>query len=186
MFDKSDWVGLLAWVGFALLVPAALVRRKAIGYSYRGLVKPFLAPPGWLFPVAWTLVYALSGIASFMAWRAGPGESWDDREGTYRDALGLYVAQHLCMSLWPALFFSRGWVGVAFFDIVTALSLAIPALVFFVELDVLAGALFVPCLVWQFYVACVNMGIWYLNGAFLPSLPVHPPGATSLAAQSRV
>ena len=33
----------------------------AIGYS--NLVKPILSPPGYLFPIVWTILYILMGIS---------------------------------------------------------------------------------------------------------------------------
>ena len=34
------------------------------------MAKPPLAPPQWLFPVAWTALYILMGIASYLIWTA--------------------------------------------------------------------------------------------------------------------
>ena len=31
--------------------------------DYNQLVQPPLAPPGWLFPVMWTIIYLLMGIS---------------------------------------------------------------------------------------------------------------------------
>ena len=33
--------------------------------------KPPLAPPAWLFPVAWTILYTLMGLASYFIFYAG-------------------------------------------------------------------------------------------------------------------
>lgn len=30
--------------------------------------QPPLAPPAWLFPVAWTILYILMGVACFLVW----------------------------------------------------------------------------------------------------------------------
>ena len=32
--------------------------------TYGGLVKPPFSPPGWVFPVAWTILYILMGIGA--------------------------------------------------------------------------------------------------------------------------
>ena len=37
------------------------------------ITKPPLSPPGWLFPVAWTILYALMGIGSAMIWLSAEG-----------------------------------------------------------------------------------------------------------------
>lgn len=33
--------------------------------TYSNLNTPLLAPPGWLFPIVWTLLYILMGISSY-------------------------------------------------------------------------------------------------------------------------
>ena len=35
--------------------------------TFNSITKPALAPPGWLFPVVWTILYILMGIASYLA-----------------------------------------------------------------------------------------------------------------------
>ena len=42
--------------------------------DYAGMAKPPLAPPGWLFPVAWTLLYLLMGLASWLVVGAAASE----------------------------------------------------------------------------------------------------------------
>jgi tryptophan-rich sensory protein len=42
---------------------------------YRALAKPSFQPPAWIFGPAWTLLYALMGLAAWRVWqrRAAPG-----------------------------------------------------------------------------------------------------------------
>ena len=35
--------------------------------AFEALNQPPLSPPGWLFPVVWTVLYVLMGIASYLA-----------------------------------------------------------------------------------------------------------------------
>ena len=39
--------------------------------AFATLNHPPLSPPGWLFPVVWTVLYALMGIASYLACASG-------------------------------------------------------------------------------------------------------------------
>ena len=42
--------------------------------QYGVLVQPPLAPPAWIFPVAWTILYALMGWASLRVRQSGSPE----------------------------------------------------------------------------------------------------------------
>ena len=34
--------------------------------EFNNLTKPFLAPPGFVFPIVWTILYVLMGIGSYL------------------------------------------------------------------------------------------------------------------------
>ena len=53
---------------------------------YRELAKPALNPPGWVFPIAWTALYVMMGLALAMILNA--------RGSRYRGlAIGLFAVQ---------------------------------------------------------------------------------------------
>ena len=64
--------------------------------TFAHLKKPAFAPPGWVFPVAWTLLYILMAISAAMIAGEGTKES--------RDALFTYWAQ-LFVNFWWSIFF---------------------------------------------------------------------------------
>lgn len=47
----------------------ALFTFKAISSWYQFLIKPSFSPPNWLFGPAWTILYILMGISSFLIWQ---------------------------------------------------------------------------------------------------------------------
>ena len=36
--------------------------------QFASMIKPPLSPPAWLFPVAWTILYTLMGISSYLVY----------------------------------------------------------------------------------------------------------------------
>ena len=65
---------------------------------YEQINKPFLAPPGWLFPVAWTILYALMGYGSWLCLQAPiPRRT---------PALLIYGIQLAINFIWPIIFFN--------------------------------------------------------------------------------
>ena len=64
---KIKWKPLLICVAIPLAVGglAALLTGDSMSV-FSELEKPPLSPPGWLFPVVWSILYILMGIASYL------------------------------------------------------------------------------------------------------------------------
>ena len=60
--------------------------------AFATLNQPPLSPPGWLFPVVWTVLYALMGIASYLA-SASDAEQEEKRGALW--AYGIPVADRV-------------------------------------------------------------------------------------------
>lgn len=122
---------------------------------YEGLVKPAFAPPPWLFPVAWTLLYAAMATAMWFVLRA---------QGRDRFILlGLYVAQLAVNLFWPYLFFVQQALGLAFFWLILLWMLAAIMLCQFFRESKVAGWLLVPYQLWLTFAAVLNFCIARLN-----------------------
>lgn len=119
--------------------------------EYADMYKPPLAPPGWVFPIVWTILYILMGIA---AWRVFESQGQDKRL-----ALSLYGNQLLLNIVWPLLFFDLktyflafGWLLLLGFFIYLTIRQFLP-------LDRKAGLLLVPYLVWVAFAGYLNLAI---------------------------
>ena len=75
---------------------------------FAALEQPPLSPPGWVFPVAWTVLYLLMGLASFLVWKSAAPPAQKKR------ALTLYGVQLAANFVWPLLFFNLGACLAAF------------------------------------------------------------------------
>jgi tryptophan-rich sensory protein len=62
--------------------------------------KPPLSPPAWLFPVAWSILYVLMGIAFYRVWTA---VTTNEKR---KEAFLFYFAQLLFNFFWPIIFFN--------------------------------------------------------------------------------
>ena len=144
-------------IGIALAVGglSALLSRNGMA-AYRDLTRPVLSPPGFLFPVVWTVLFVLMGTGAALVWRAGRTES--------RAALRLYAAQLLVNFFWPIFFFSLGWRLFAFLWLLLLLALVGQMIRRFYAIRPLAAYLQVPYLLWLCFAAYLNVGIWLLNG----------------------
>lgn len=122
---------------------------------YNRLQAPPLAPPGWVFPVVWTVLYILMGVAAGLVARSEDVDK--DR------ALSLYYLQLGINVVWPLLFFRLEWIGVA---AVWLLLLALAVFATWRQFRVIhptAGWLLVPYLLWCLFALYLNIGFVILN-----------------------
>lgn len=153
-------LGYLA-LAVALVLAASFLGQIATmrGLSpwYAGLVKPAFTPPNAVFPIAWSLLYALMAWAFWRILRIRPGA-----EGR-QAAIVLFSGQLALNALWSWAFFgfANPLAGLA---VILALEVAILAtLLAFLRLDRLAGLLLAPYLAWVAYAGVLNGTIWWLN-----------------------
>ena len=125
--------------------------------SFKNLEKPPLSPPGWLFPVAWTILYLLMGFASYLVYTANAP--------TYKknSALLFYCLQLFFNFMWSIIFFRFEAYLFAFIWLVILWLLIIITTVRFYETRKLAGILMVPYLLWVTFAGYLNLGIYILN-----------------------
>jgi tryptophan-rich sensory protein len=137
-------------------MPGVFGSRFVPGAWYEALDKPLGTPPGWVFPVVWTALYAAMGVALFLALRAAPA-------GALKVPLALFATQLVLNGAWSWLFFGLQRPGLAAVEIVLLWLLIVASTVSFWRLTVAAGALLVPYLLWVGYATYLNLGLWLLN-----------------------
>lgn len=149
---------LLVFVGICLAVEfiSGLATRQSVSTWYVTLNKPSWTPPGWVFPIVWTVLYISMGVAAWLVWqrRPAPGVSV---------GLALFSLQLVLNGCWSFVFFGQRQVGLALVNIVLLLLALLATLVSFWLVRPLAGALLVPYAVWAAFASALNYSIWRLN-----------------------
>ena len=146
-------------VPFVLLLGLASGRLVPSGEEnlwYQMLRKPAETPPGWVFPVAWTTLYILMGLALAMIVNAR-GARWRG------PALALFAAQLAANLAWSPLFFGAHQVFWALVLIVAILVLACATTIVFGRVRKAAAWLMVPYLVWLSFASILNYKIDRMN-----------------------
>ena len=119
--------------------------------------KPPLAPPAWLFPVVWTLLYVLMGISSYLILTS------DAEFEEIAQAMRIYVYQLVVNFLWPTFFFNFRWYLFSFFWLVLLWVLVFVMIRRFYTISKPAAFLNIPYLIWLTFAGYLNFGIWWLN-----------------------
>lgn len=124
---------------------------------YQAFRRPPLSPPGWVFPVVWTILYLLMGYSAYRIGRSGASRADQAR------ALAIYAFQLAVNFLWPIIFFSLQMLLTAFLVLVLLWLLILATMVLFSPIDQTAGTLLLPYLLWVTFAGYLNYGIYLLN-----------------------
>lgn len=149
---------LIKSIALPLLVGAVsgLLSRNAME-NFQSLIRPPLAPPGWLFPVVWTILYILMGYSSYLI------QISDADKEMKSNALMLYNYQLIVNFLWPIFFFNFGWYFFALLWLILLWLLVFLMIRSFLKISKKAAYLNIPYLIWLTFAAYLNAGIWLLN-----------------------
>ena len=152
------WKKLLPCLALPLAVGglSAFLVRGGMG-DYSALTLPPLSPPGWLFPMVWTVLFLLMGTASYLA-----SVSRGPKRPVQR-ALRLYAMQLAVNFLWPILFFGLRRYLLSFFWLFLLWLLIIRMMFLFFRLSRPAGLLLLPYLLWVTFAGYLNLGVYLLN-----------------------
>ena len=149
---------LLKFIAIPLIVGglAALLTNDSMNI-FKSLEKPPLSPPGWLFPVVWTILYTLMGISAYLI-AIGNAAPIDKAK-----ALAIYTYQLIVNFLWSIFFFNFEWYLFSFIWIILLWILVLLMIQGFYKINRTAAYLNIPYLIWITFAAYLNFGIWWLN-----------------------
>lgn len=156
-------------VPFVLLLGFTSARLAPAGSGnawYAALTKPEITPPDWAFPVAWTVIYVLLGLALAMIIHA--------RGSRMRGpAIAVFALQLIVNLAWSPVFFGMHQVTWALVIVGLMAALTVVMIVLFGRVRTLAAVLLLPYVAWLGFAGYLNYQIMDLN-----------PGAETLAPSS--
>lgn len=119
--------------------------------KYKDMYKPPLSPPGWVFPVAWTVLYVLMAVAAWRVYRA------DGPDG--RAALKWYIAQLAVNAVWPLLYFRFQAYLLSLAWLVLLWYLVYETVKSFYRIDPTAGKMMTLYLAWVTFAGYLNLAV---------------------------
>ena len=123
--------------------------------EFASINQPALTPPPWLFAVAWTILYILMGISSYII-------RTYDKEQT-KNAIAFYTLQLAVNVTWPLIFFGAKAYLFAFIWLLILWALTIAMIFTFSRINKTAALLQIPYIVWLTFAAYLNFGVYVLN-----------------------
>ena len=125
--------------------------------TFSRVIKPPLSPPGILFPIVWTVLYTLMGIASYLI------ISSDAAKEDVQNAIFVYALQLGINFFWSIFFFNLQWYLFSFFWLLLLWTFILYTKVVFYRISKPAAYLLIPYLLWVTFAGYLNLGIAILN-----------------------
>ena len=135
---------------------SALLTKNTMA-NFEMLNQPALTPPPELFPVVWTILFILMGIASYLVYES------DANANMINSALRLYAIQLIMNFCWSIVFFNLGWYLFAFVWLILLWLVILVTTWMFYKISKPAAYMMVPYVLWVTFAAYLNFMIWRLN-----------------------
>ncbi len=148
---------LLPLVGGSIITLFTINAQEA----FSSFKQPPLAPPAWLFPVAWTILYILMGVASYLIYRVRAVKAAEKR--LKRAELWLFYVQLLFNFVWTLLFFNANLKFFAFGWLVAMWIMILALMIMCFRNRRAAMWLLLPYLLWVTFAGYLNLAIAILN-----------------------
>lgn len=144
-------------IPLAVGIVAGLLTRSSTEEFMSTVNKPVFMPPSRLFPVAWTILYVLMGIAAYLI------ETTPYNAAKKKSALTTYYASLFFNFCWPFIFFSFGLYLIAFLWLLVLLLLVITYTLKYFKINKTAAYLNIPYILWLAFAGVLNLAVYILN-----------------------
>ena len=125
--------------------------------SFEMLNKPPLSPPGIVFPIVWTILFIMMGIAAYIV------SASDAEQKEIDNALTVYAIQLGVNFFWSIFFFKFEWYLFSFVWLLILWVLILLTIIMFSKISKTAAYLLVPYLLWVTFAGYLNISIYFLN-----------------------
>ena len=143
-------------VGYASSFLSQIISKVDTSTYYSQLIKPSFAPPSYVFPIAWSIIFILMGISYYII-----NKNNDNQK--IKDALFYYYLQLALNFVWSILFFGLDLRFTSMVDIILLLGVVIIMMLKFYKIDKRALYLNILYVLWLLYAGVLNYFIWIIN-----------------------
>ena len=150
--SKEQIISLLIPLGIGLI--SGLLSINGIK-DFSLLNKPPLSPPGFLFPIVWTILYIFMGISSYLV--------YSEQDYQSSCCIKIYALNLFVNFMWSLIFFGLKLRLFAFIWILVLDLVIIYMIICFYRVNKKAAYLQIPYLIWCLFATYLNLAIYLLN-----------------------
>ncbi len=146
----NNFLKKLFYIFFPLICGSLVGIIIAKFMDYETLVKPFLSPPGFIFPIVWSIIYLLLGISYFLI----PNK---------KNINKIYYISLFINLLWSIFFFVLKWRLFTCIWTILLLISVVYLLINFYKENKVSFYLNIPYLLWLIFATYLTFGVYLLN-----------------------
>lgn len=122
--------------------------------GFTGIMKPSFTPPAIVFPIAWTILYILMGISTYLI--------TESKENSDK-ALTIYGIQLILNASWTYFFFNLKWFLFSTILVIIIIILVIWMIREFYKINKTAAYLQIPYVLWLIFATILSYNVYLLN-----------------------
>jgi benzodiazapine receptor len=151
-------LGMFIWILAFQLIGYFLghITQANIDTWYGALDKSNLTPPAIVFPVVWSILYAMIALSGWSLWQ-------QRQQPKAKIALGFFSAQMILNWSWSPLFFNFHLIALSFYCIILIALLTLITIFLTKNKFKLSSIMLVPYFIWLLFASYLNGVIWMLN-----------------------
>lgn len=160
MKKKVNFIKLIILILIPLVVGfvSSMITKDAM-ISFNMMKKPPLSPPGILFPIVWTILYIMMGIASFLV--------VNNNDNTVKSIknkwITIYIIQLVFNFFWLIIFFKLRMYYFGFIWLVVLWILVLVLILNGKKINLKSVYLLIPYIIWMTFAGYLNIGVALLN-----------------------
>ena len=155
---QKKWKIYVFWIALSLAIGglSGLLSRPGMENFQETVAQPPWSPPPIVFPIVWTVLYALMGLGAAQIWLTEPSQ-------LRSQGLNLFVAQLVVNFFWSLIFFDARCFSLAFLWLLLLWGLVFWMIITYRKVNRRAALLQVPYLLWLTFAGALSGAVWLLN-----------------------
>ena len=156
MFKKimniTVWIIAFQLMGYFI----GMITQAEIATWYLTLHKSSLTPPAMVFPIVWSILYAMIAMSGWYLWQ-------HRQQPQAKTALGFYSVQMVLNWAWSPLFFNFHLIAVSFYCIILIALFSLITILLTRNNYKFSSIMLIPYFLWLIFASYLNGVIWMLN-----------------------
>jgi benzodiazapine receptor len=151
-------MGIIVWILAFQIVSyflGTIIQTDSASW-YQTLHKSSLTPPAIVFPIVWSILYAMIAMSGWYLWK-------HRQQPQARTALGFYSVQMVLNWAWSPLFFNFHLISVSFYCIILIALLTLITIFLTKNNFKFSGIMLIPYFIWLIFASYLNGVLWMLN-----------------------